>query len=342
MKRIYSLFIAISAFFWANAQGDLTVFSEDGDQFYLVINGERFNQAPETNVKAKGIMQEFVKAKVIFADGNLGEISSNVPIERGNEVTMMVKKNKKGEYKLAWRGTAPINSMGSVPPPPAAQGMRPLPPPPPQPMPATGATVTTQTTTTRTTMDVNPMGMPSVGMGATINDGGDNVSVGVNVGGMGMGATINDGADNVSVGVNVGGMGMGATVNESHTTTTTTVITNGSYPSQPLPPPPPAYQPAPTGCYAMDPSSYQAALASISKNSFEETKLKLAKQVLNSNCMTSAQVRGIMSSFTFEGSKLDFAKFAYPKVVDPQNYFTVSDVFEFESSTEELSRFTGN
>jgi Domain of unknown function (DUF4476) len=332
MKRFLYLFIVLATSFFAKAQGDLVVFSENGEQFYLVINGEKHNKTPETNVKAFGLTQQFVKVKVVFADGALGEVSQNTPIEPGMETTLMVKQNNKGVYKLAWRGTAPSTQTAAAPMnpqmSPATQGMRQLPPPPPPPAPpvqtypASSGTVTTQTQTTTTTMGTP---MPGIGIGATIDDG---------MGGQ------------VSVGVNVGGMGMGMQVTESQTTTTTTnvnVNTNAyppqqTYPQPPPPPPAPAYQPQ---CYAMDQVSFGNALASIKKASFSDTKLTIAKQVIGSNCVSSAQVKSMMGEFDFEDTKLQFAKLAYPKVVDPQNYYMINDGFEFESSTEELAKFIG-
>jgi hypothetical protein len=90
----------------------------------------------------------------------------------------------------------------------------------------------------------------------------------------------------------------------------------------------------------MDQRSYSQAVTQVTEQGFDETRLEIAKQVAKSNCLTSAQVRDMMRAFGFEETRLDFAKFAYPYCYDPNNYFLVNSAFEFESSTEELARFT--
>jgi hypothetical protein len=67
----------------------------------------------------------------------------------------------------------------------------------------------------------------------------------------------------------------------------------------------------------------------------------VAKQVFNTNCITSAQVKEIMQQFSFENTKLDFAKYAYGHTFDPQNYYQINDAFEFSSSVSELNKFIG-
>ncbi len=52
------------------------------------------------------------------------------------------------------------------------------------------------------------------------------------------------------------------------------------------------------------------------------------------------EVKDICMIFSFEESKLDFAKFAYTRCTDRNNYFKVTEVFSFSSSTEELNAYT--
>ncbi|HPD54724.1 MAG TPA: DUF4476 domain-containing protein, partial [Bacteroidia bacterium] len=73
----------------------------------------------------------------------------------------------------------------------------------------------------------------------------------------------------------------------------------------------------------------------------ENTKLTIAKQVIQNNCLTADQVRETMTLFDFENTKLDFAKFAYDRTYDRANYYKVNDAFEFESSIEDLNRYIG-
>ena len=78
---------------------------------------------------------------------------------------------------------------------------------------------------------------------------------------------------------------------------------------------------------------------SIESKSFESSKLQIAKQVLAQNYFSSAQVADLMSVFDFETSKVDFAKSAYGRVIDKQNYYLVNNAFSFESSIQDLNQY---
>jgi len=43
--------------------------------------------------------------------------------------------------------------------------------------------------------------------------------------------------------------------------------------------------------------------------------------------------------FSFEDDKLEFAKYAYGFVYDPENYYQVYDVFDFSSSVDSLKKY---
>ena len=105
-----------------------------------------------------------------------------------------------------------------------------------------------------------------------------------------------------SMNVTIGGNGM-----TTQQTTVTTTTTTNTAPAAPAP----QAAPAPTGCQAPMPhEDYESAKKSIAAKDFEDTKLTLAKQINGGNCMSAEQIRGIMQLFTFEQTKLTFAKFA--------------------------------
>jgi hypothetical protein len=96
----------------------------------------------------------------------------------------------------------------------------------------------------------------------------------------------------------------------------------------------------PRGCpRPMGAHSFDQALESISSKSFESSKLTIAKQIAGSNCLLCKQVKEIMTLFTFESNRLEFAKYAYKYTWDINNYFLLNDAFEFESSIDELNRY---
>jgi len=93
-------------------------------------------------------------------------------------------------------------------------------------------------------------------------------------------------------------------------------------------------------CAAAVPSPHEFAMLirTIREASFEQTKLMIAREAIAHRGITSQQVYRIMMQFSFEATKLEFAKWAYTRAVDKSNYFLVHRAFSFESSKRELSR----
>lgn len=115
-----------------------------------------------------------------------------------------------------------------------------------------------------------------------------------------------------------------------------TGINNGTNPNQYILP---GYN-GPYGCpWPMTPGDFEQAKASISSKSFEDSKLTIAKQIIQTNCLLSSQVKEIMLLFSFEDSRLNFAKYAYDYTLDLRNYYKLNDAFTFESSIDELNRY---
>lgn len=340
MKSLYSLFLAV--FFLGNIalaqNSNLVIFSEQGERFNVVLNGNAQTSKAETNVKLTGLPEGNFKVRILFEDNSYGVIDKTVYTQLYKEVTYVIKrkKQKKGSKKLGnftndlakdfmvtkededlvnvnksdWFVMKTM-SVTDLPRPAAVQVTRNVQAQPVQ------QNVNTTTTTTQTTV-VGGNAQPTHGSG-------EQVSMSVNFGtnGMGMGMNISS-----NTGTNTGT----ATYYEETTTTTTVNGNMGNH------------APAPTSTYsngcmgAMDPNSFAGAKQSISSKSFEDSKMTVAKQVGNSNCFTAAQVKEVIGLFDFEDSRLEFAKFAYSRTIDPSNYYLVNDAFDFESSIDELNK----
>jgi len=141
--------------------------------------------------------------------------------------------------------------------------------------------------------------------------------------------------------INISDPNMSSTTTTTRTTTTTTSSGYGGndYGDAPPPPPPPPAR-GNTCRYPMDATSFRSAKETINKASFDETKLSTAKSVLSSNCVSKDQVVALCNLFSFEASKLDFAKFAYDRCTDRNNYFKVGNVFSVDASRTELNEYT--
>lgn len=360
MKKFFTLCISMAAFgFAAQAQlANAVVFSENGEKFTLYLNGEAQNATPQANVKVKDLTGEFYQARVDFADASLVDITNNnFVVHKGFEATYKIKPNKKGEYVLRWQSESPLSgaTVSSPSSEPIVEDyaiveeeVEMVEEAAPAKSAPTGVNISMNTkvdgmnanqdvvieeTTTTTTTTTKPSKT------TTTPTTGEKVNVNMNVGGVNMG-----------INMNVEGMDMDMDVEESSSTTVTTTTTTTTkaapaQPAKPAPAPAPARQEIvvvekTSGCgKAMDAASFNTAKSSISSKGFDDTRLTVAKQIAKSNCLTTAQIKDIMSIFGFEETKLDFAKYAYDYCYDKNNYYVINDAFSFESTIDELNQY---
>ncbi len=320
-KSLFLLVMMITlSLSFANAQKtNLIFFSESGEQFYVILNAVLQNEKPETNVKVTDLIAPSYKLKILFKDSTIAPLEKNLMFNKGTETTFNIKKNNKGEYVVRYFNEIPIAQAA----PPAtgqsvvvfsASG------------PSEPVIVSSVSTTHTTSTNVNN------------NNYSEGISGGVNVGGVNMGMNINT--------HETGAEGTSSTTTYSTTTTTTTTTSSAGTGIQTNPKQPqqqeyimPGYS-GPVGCHhPISPDDFASVKNTISSKSFEDSKLTIAKQVIASNCLLSSQVREIMMLFSFEDSKIEFAKYAYSYTFDIGNYFKVNDAFIFESSIDELNTY---
>jgi hypothetical protein len=287
---------------FAQKFGHLTIFSEDGDKFFLVLNGEKINDVAQTNLRVEDLNQPYYSAKIIFED------TSKQPISKNNlaitdvddiykDVTYKIKRDKNNASKMKMNffsmtdvdpGFLPSSNVVVV-----HYG---------QPMPvlSTGVTQTTTTTTTSGT------------------SGGINAGISIDGVGVGINMTIND----------------PAMQGHAQTTTTTTTTSSSNYGH--------GQESQSQGCtngHCISQADFNSALQTIKGQNFEDTKLRTAKQIVSANCLTATQIADICRVFNFEESKLDFAKAAYGNCTEPKNYFKVNNVFSFSTSVDDLTEY---
>ncbi len=299
-----------------------TIFSENGEKFWVVMNGVKQNVAAQTNVKLTGLTEAYYKLKIIFEDETLAALDEDIRTtdvdEKPLDCSYVIKKNTKGKYIMrvsnfqpAKGSTEPKGDQVSVPvhqdQQQSNQGSN------------NGGTTTTtvthQTTTTGTNSNPN-----NGNVGMSVNDGlGGNVNFSMNV------------------------SGMDANGSSSSTTTTNTTTTHSSSTSSSSSQPTenntsPAA--ASNKCmYPMNSSTFGNAKKQVEGQSFEENKLQVAKQVLKANCISTSQIKEILGLFSFEKTKVDYAKFAYDRCTDQGDYFNLNDAFSFSSSVTELNDY---
>lgn len=102
------LLIAMASF----AQNvSMTIFNNNGQQFFVVMNGIRQNSLPLTNVKIGGMTTGSYEIKLIFADGKTGDINKKVYFDQsGDYLARVVFKGKK--RKLQYFGMSNEGNPG--------------------------------------------------------------------------------------------------------------------------------------------------------------------------------------------------------------------------------------
>ena len=304
MKSTFYVIIALLFPLFSMAQvptGDLTIFSEDGDKFFLVLNGQQQNNVAQTNLRVDYLNQPYYSAKIIFENKAIGEITKNIAIADPStnammDVTYKIKKDGSGKAKLrAYSAIPPVqNYVAPADVYVTHYGDAPA------------GTVTQQTTTT------------------TVRNG-DATRVNASVNGVSIGMEVNDPYTNGNV------------TQTTTTTTTTSGYTESGYHEEHRSHS--GSHPAGSDCYPMNSNDFEQAKQTIANGTYAETMLSTAKSIIASNCLSADQVVQVCNLFSFEDSKLEFAKCAYSKTTDRNNYFKVVNAFTYSSSKDDLNNY---
>ncbi len=292
----FYLFTAIAAKAQFMPTANLTIFSEDGNKFYLILNGERQNDVAQTNIRLEELPQPYYNCKIIFEDQSLKDVSKNMLMLADangvmQDVTYKIKKDKNGKQSLRFFSFIP-----------AQQNMV---------RPANCA--------------VYRYGNPGIIIAGPGYMEQTRIVQG-NRGNGGAGIQINGGGVNVNMNVE-------DPYYNNQRGTRRQDISNHYYNDN---------NNAMQGCYnayAMQSRDFDEARNTLKNEGFDETRLDMAKQIASTNCLNTTQISALCQLFSFEGSKLEFAKYAYDHCTDPKNYFKLSNIFSFSSSKTELNNY---
>ncbi|MFN6944738.1 MAG: DUF4476 domain-containing protein [Cytophagaceae bacterium] len=318
MKKLsfFLLFMLLTALESMAQSATAVIFSQDGEKFWVIINGTRQNKEPQANVKITGLVAHNYRMKIIFEDERIPSLDQNLFTYNGLEekyydATYVIRKNKK-KYVMRLNSSTPAANNAKADP---GQEVVPF---------HTGEQKSPSPKEETKTEQENV----TVTQTSTANPSNENINVDVNVDGT-----------KVNMDVNIKEvMNPGVNVQVTETTATTTNTTAKPDPT-PAPAPEPIKKEDPKCTKAMAASDFNAAKASIQKQSFTEQQMQVAQQITKNNCLSTAQVKELIQLFSFETSRLDFAKFAYDFTVDKNNYWQINDAFSFSSSVTELNKF---
>jgi len=315
---------AIKGIFAQSSQ--LTIFHQNGERFWVIIDGIKQNVEPQASIFLPEVKQEFLRVKIIFEDAEIKDIDKNIQTRDydGNFThCKYIIKPEKGKTVMRIHSFEVIDPTSSKPVP-------------------TDTRVTTETPATTKPVETTPKQTDeTMTIGTYITDPETGKPIGIDM-------TIKvPGNETDEFGVTTTTKtpdGEYKTNTQVNTTTQTNVTykettTQTSQPEKPKTYQMPGYN-GKIGCsWPMNDQDFADAKRSISSKSFEDTKITIAKQITSANCLLCNQVKEIMGLFSFESSKLEFAKYAYDYVYDLNNYYKLNDAFTFESSVDELNEY---
>ncbi|MCK4661501.1 MAG: DUF4476 domain-containing protein [Bacteroidales bacterium] len=333
MKKILIIIsLLVISFYLYSQNSTLTVFAQDGEKFWLVLNGVKQNNEPVYRVENIQINTDYAKMKILFENSDLSSLDKHFPAKDadGNYCTFTynIKKNKKGIYVVRMVSFEKITSTTQTSSNVVSDN--------------TSSTGTTTSTTGTTTIKGTTTQSSITNQGKSDNLG---VSINANESGVSMNITGTDGQENVNMNMNLNmnNANVTSSTTTTVTTSTTTTSSSGNYNQQNQEVVYVSGYNGPVGCpIPMSEYDFNSAKSSISSKDFEDSKLTMAKQIVGSNCLLASQVKEIMRIFEYEDTRLEFAKYAYKRTYDKGNYYKVNDAFEFELTIDELNEFIEN
>ncbi|MCS7074878.1 MAG: DUF4476 domain-containing protein, partial [Bacteroidia bacterium] len=304
MKRIITLGILLILFIpqLLVAQCNLIFSAEGGESIQVTIDGELMNPQLEKQVRVAGIAPGLHKARIRVQVSSAQSIvlHENLMLENGMEHYYNIKRNRKNEYVCRIYNVVPI------------------PPIPLDPLnPVTGSPIE---------QSINPNPLPvNPNVGTLPPSGGNTTTMSTQT--------------STNISINIGTIHQTPAPSQPNSIASNPLQIPIPNPGVPQPIYVPGYN-GPCGCPMPVPANqFEQMKTTIRTKSFEDSKVTIAKQVINNNCLTVSQVREIMNLFSFEGTKLDFAKYAYQFTYDLNNYYLLNDAFTFESSITELDEY---
>ena len=324
-KIFFLMFIItlISNNIYSQCLSQLTIFHQDGEKFWVIIDGVKQNTAPQYTIFLDSLKGDFVKVKIIFDNEKIKDINKTIPLKDENDKCVHSKyviKKVKNEYVMRLYSYEPIiieSKKNELVNDVQLNNQ--------QPQQELNVQQPQQVQQNLQLQQPANQNQQQGGIGATIIDPTTGQPISVNVS---FNVPVTD-PQNINQPQQEFSQNQ---VQKPIQTQVQNIEKQPQFQQQPQQISPTYYQP-------MSPEDFASAKASISSKSFEDSKLTLAKQIAASNHLTSKQVKEIMQLFSFEDSKLDFAKFAYKYVYDPNNYYIVNDAFKFSSSIDELNEF---
>jgi len=89
-------------------------------------------------------------------------------------------------------------------------------------------------------------------------------------------------------------------------------------------------------------AGFNELLGAVKKESFDDGRLRVVQAAMVGDiCVTTDQVKALMTVPAFTAGKVDVARLALPRIVDVERVYLLSQAFVFESDKAELAKIQG-
>lgn len=325
MKSIFFLLVCFGASI-AWSQSNLSIFNNNGQQFYVVLNGIRQNSIPQTNVQVAQIKNGNYAVKVIFADGKTADIDKNFMIDAPYDITARIVF-KKGKGKLQLMGMEPTNGVLTE-----AVIYRP-----------------SEAAVYSDAVVVNNLNVNEAPNTTTLNTAIQNSNTTINS------VTSTPDEENVNLNLNVSIEGVNVNLNANSTSTTSSTTISSSVTTSQVqnqqsfhnnqttqnnqsPTTPQSTTFSRVNCtQTLD--RLEAFKTELEDQTFEDNRLEALKLALKKTCLSSTQAELLMELFTFDENRLEVAKYLAERLTDRENAGVLAKKMTFESNKMEYRRY---
>lgn len=92
----------------------------------------------------------------------------------------------------------------------------------------------------------------------------------------------------------------------------------------------------------MDEALFSRFLEKVKKEPFSDNRLKMIETALSHSDFTCGQCAQLAKIYTFDDDRMKVMKMMYPRLVDKEAFFMLTDILTFSSSKEEMNKFVRN
>ncbi len=308
--------------------GSLTVFSQNGEKFYLFLDGKKQNEVAQSNIRIQGLPELYYQARIVFKNPGIPPIiKNNLYVSDGDDVLMdasyRIRRDKAGKVKLNFYSMKPVQ-QNFVPPaglyvyhygsqaPDSISGISKS-----LPSAKNSGISTTPNTTANKTINLKSAAVKTADSKTipTKKSAVENVAK----------ANTNAKKANSIDSVTAKGAVKSVVADNKTTNQNKAVTVNKKCNGWP-----------------MGKTDLAAAKKAIEDAGKDESRLAAAKEIISSNCLMASQVTELCSLFKSEKWRLEFAKYAYSFTTDRKNYGEVSKAIASDPGRKELTKFISN